>query len=532
MKKFWIVLLSLLLSLACVMGFAACTERPDEEPGGTVQPGDPDKPHEHDFGEWTVTVPATCTEAGEEQRTCACGEVEIQEIAPLGHIFGEGEVTASATCTQTGVMTYTCECCGETKTETIAMAEHTVVIDAAVAPTCVETGLTEGSHCSVCHTILIEQRTISALWHNFGEWEVILPATCTELGEKQRTCSECGETEMRDIYMVEHTFSAWEEIAPATCTKSGMEMSICTVCGMARVHILAALGHTEAIDEAVAPTCTETGLTEGKHCSVCNVVLVEQEVIVLLGHDWDEGEVTMPATCGQAGVKIFTCERCGETRTELISALEHRFADGVCTICGSGQFRQFVLEAERTDLEGLQGAGFSGNTIGVGLICQDYDENHDNKGDFGASGGYYVDFMYRKGFTLTFEFDSDRTVDDAVLILRISNGVSWTDSPIELTDDDYLIQVNDEKVAYDGISLPAVPLGGQRLLFSDAVRIEGIHLKAGHNTIKLITNNEIGLGGTAFATAPIVDCIKIQNESGAELDNTAYDIENFPPLYQ
>ena len=102
MKKFWIVLLSLLLSLACVMGFAACTERPDDETGGTVQPGDPSgpddpddpgKPHEHDFGEWTVTIPATCTAMGEEQRTCSCGETETRTVAALGHDYVDGVCT-------------------------------------------------------------------------------------------------------------------------------------------------------------------------------------------------------------------------------------------------------------------------------------------------------------------------------------------------------------------------------------------------------------------------------------------------------
>ena len=95
MKKFWIVLLSLLLSLACVMGFAACTERPDDETGGSVQPGDPDpdKPHEHNFGEWVVTIPATCTEAGEEQRTCSCGETETRTVAALGHDYVNGVCT-------------------------------------------------------------------------------------------------------------------------------------------------------------------------------------------------------------------------------------------------------------------------------------------------------------------------------------------------------------------------------------------------------------------------------------------------------
>ena len=41
---------------------------------------------EHNWGEWTVTTPATCTEAGEEQRVCSiCGEVETRVIAATGH---------------------------------------------------------------------------------------------------------------------------------------------------------------------------------------------------------------------------------------------------------------------------------------------------------------------------------------------------------------------------------------------------------------------------------------------------------------
>ena len=49
--------------------------------------------HEHSWSEWTVTKEATCTEKGEETRSCACGEVETREIAALGHEFVNGDCT-------------------------------------------------------------------------------------------------------------------------------------------------------------------------------------------------------------------------------------------------------------------------------------------------------------------------------------------------------------------------------------------------------------------------------------------------------
>lgn len=80
--------------------------------------------HVHDWSDWEVTTPATCTEAGVETRTCACGETETREIPALGHTWGEWEVTKEATCVEAGVETRTCSVCGETETREIAMVDH------------------------------------------------------------------------------------------------------------------------------------------------------------------------------------------------------------------------------------------------------------------------------------------------------------------------------------------------------------------------------------------------------------------------
>ncbi|MBQ9038122.1 MAG: fibronectin type III domain-containing protein [Clostridia bacterium] len=45
----------------------------------------------------------------------------------------------------------------------VVKSDHTPVADPAVAPTCTETGLTEGSHCSVCGKVLVKQKKIPKL---------------------------------------------------------------------------------------------------------------------------------------------------------------------------------------------------------------------------------------------------------------------------------------------------------------------------------------------------------------------------------
>jgi len=70
---------------------------------------------------------------------------------------------------------------------------HTVVTDEAKAPTCTETGLTEGNHCSSCGVVLVEQKVVDALGHTEVVDEAVAP-TCTETGLTEgKHCSVCEE---------------------------------------------------------------------------------------------------------------------------------------------------------------------------------------------------------------------------------------------------------------------------------------------------------------------------------------------------
>ena len=69
---------------------------------------------------------------------------------------------------------------------------HTAVVDKAAAATCTETGLTEGSHCSVCDEVIVAQTVVDALGHDWSDW--------VKTGNREKsTCLRCGQVRYRDI---------------------------------------------------------------------------------------------------------------------------------------------------------------------------------------------------------------------------------------------------------------------------------------------------------------------------------------------
>lgn len=77
------------------------------------------------------------------------------------HSWVTKNVIKKAICTAAGSKVENCASCDATRTVTIPAKGHTVVKDAAVAPTVFADGKTEGSHCSVCGTVLEKQNTIA-----------------------------------------------------------------------------------------------------------------------------------------------------------------------------------------------------------------------------------------------------------------------------------------------------------------------------------------------------------------------------------
>lgn len=279
---------------------------------------------------------ATCTEDGEWLIYCLyCNTQYTTEIIPAtGHEWGDKKQIREAGCVTTGEVQYTCQNCNEVKTETTPAKGHTIVTDKGVTPTCTQSGLTEGKHCSVCNEVIQKQKKLAPKKHHVVTDKAV-EATCSKEGLTEgKHCSVCNQVlvEQKKVRKKRHVLQK-KKGTPATCTEYGWTDRIfCTVCNTVtqrRVRI-APLGHKIVTDPAVEATCTQSGLTEGKHCSVCKEVITEQKVIPAKGHTIVTDKA-VKATCEQNGLTEGThCSDCNEViqKQETIAALGHEYLSG------------------------------------------------------------------------------------------------------------------------------------------------------------------------------------------------------------
>lgn len=184
----------------------------------------------HRFGEWQVTVAATCTKDGVSRRICSiCGAVEEKPVPATGHKFSAWTTTKEPTCTESGISTRKCSVCGTEETMIVPSLGHSMTATAGKAATCTEAGNSAYWTCSRCHKffsdaagkteIAKDSWVIAALGHDEAT-RAAVAATCYASGHEADTyCKRCGIV-----------ITAGATI-PAT-GKHTYVNGVCTVCGV------------------------------------------------------------------------------------------------------------------------------------------------------------------------------------------------------------------------------------------------------------------------------------------------------------
>lgn len=222
----------------------------------------------------------------------------------------------------------------------------------------------------------------------------------------------------------------------------------------------------------------------------------------------EQASITPPANPSRIG---YTFAGWSDQKTGLIG---FDFSAGISesTTVYAQWTKNYVFEAEHLDFNDFFGWGFSGNATGTDAIV------YDATGVSESSNQRFVSYLYGKGITLAYEIYSDRAVDNVKLTLRLSGElkdfyIQSMKTPLSIEEEPvYTVRFNGDVVDYGEIFFGNVPSQSSNTIkpFEDFVVSVNLSLKEGKNEILLITDNELGMGGTMTATAPMVDCIKIE----------------------
>ncbi|WP_419084848.1 fibronectin type III domain-containing protein [Ruminococcus sp.] len=141
----------------------------------------------------TTVVAPTCTADGYTLHKCSvCGtSYKDSTTKATGHSYGNSVVTKQPTCTSEGTKIKTCTKCNVTVTEKLPAKGHTAVTDKGYPATCTTAGKTDGSHCSVCNTVIKVQTVINATGHKSSGWIVDKAASIGVKGSKHKECTVC-----------------------------------------------------------------------------------------------------------------------------------------------------------------------------------------------------------------------------------------------------------------------------------------------------------------------------------------------------
>lgn len=195
------------------------------------------------------TKEATCMEAGYTGDQCCknCGSIlkKGKKIEALDHVWDTPIVLKESTCMETGIKVVYCKRCVSEKREVIGLKEHSIITDEAIAPACETKGKTEGSHCSVCGSIIKAQTEVPAKGHNWGEEIKIKEPTCLEKGKVLYLCKTCNKTWTKDTTYGDHIYQAPVIRKQATEAEEGLKVYTCVLCKHEKTEVIPKLPKSE-----------------------------------------------------------------------------------------------------------------------------------------------------------------------------------------------------------------------------------------------------------------------------------------------
>lgn len=355
----------------------------------------------HSFGDWNITA-ATCTKDGEETRTCLlCGETERNILSATGHQYDEEIIPGS--CLECPRTVYTCSYCGNSYTvypEDI-MYPWTETLPNDVDPTIVETK-TQYRYSDLA--VLTSDRAELEGHLYLGEiWEIANTETLdyvkqwpagfdrtssiyAQYNKEPVTESEEATTKVSidsdsvtgylyyhwcynnsyfsqaaqsGQYTIFHAY--YSTTKPDSYRVDTSDMSYCTAheCCSNTDWFFVAEVNTQTISiyrkMYLQGQWQDYSQWDDAPVQASDTRQVETRTVYrypnlsISGHVYDITET--PPTCTEAGVKVYLCNRCGDTYREDVPALGHHYEeftveatctqDGqiatTCTLCNDTQ---------------------------------------------------------------------------------------------------------------------------------------------------------------------------------------------------
>lgn len=162
--------------------------------------------HSHKEHSEVVTVQATCTNEGYESYDCICGFYGKENFqVAKGHDFSRFITQRQPDCKNKGKAKVVCSRCEEYEIIELSMTAHKIVLDDAIPATCFSSGKTEGSHCYVCSDVIVEQKTVEALGHDYSKKVIdnehlVSPATYSKPATYRYSCVRCSAVGNKFFY--------------------------------------------------------------------------------------------------------------------------------------------------------------------------------------------------------------------------------------------------------------------------------------------------------------------------------------------